>query len=101
MSDDKANVTSKSVKECMIDKVVERLHAEVADSEMYLAAAVAMEKAAGTDDKMVLGLYEMAKEEFSHAYFLREYLIDHDEHIPDECEKAYRDLEARVYRVFR
>lgn len=101
MSDDKTNTTSKSVKERMIDKIVDRLQAEVADSEMYLEAAAAMEKAAGTDDKLVLGLYEIAKEEFSHAYFLREYLIDHDEHIPDECEKAYQDLEARVYYVFR
>lgn len=93
--------TVKNVKENMQKKVVERFHAEIADSKMYLEAATAMEDRDGTDANIVAGLYEMAKDEYSHAYFLKKYLDEHDIDIPEACEKNFKDLEVQIKKVFR
>lgn len=96
-----ADVEKKNVKEDMIEKVKERLHSEIADSKMYLDAAIAMENADNADQEVVMGLYEMAKDEYSHAYFFKNYLDKHDIDIPESCEKSFKELEAHVHRVFR
>lgn len=100
MSEGKA-VDSKNVRERMMAKTMEHLRSEIGDSEMYLNAAIAMEDAKDADERIVSGLYEMAKDEYSHAYFLREYLLEHEEAIPEECEKAFKSLEMHIRRVFQ
>ena len=66
-----------------------------------LEAATAMDERDGTDVTMVAGLYEMAKDEYSHAYFLKKYLDDHNVDVPETCEKSFKDLEIQIKKVFR
>ena len=94
-------LTVKNVKENMQKKVIERLHAQISDSKMYLEAATSMDERDGTDVTMVAGLYEMAKDEYSHAYFLKKYLDDHNVDVPETCEKSFKDLEIQIKKVFR
>lgn len=50
---------------------------------------------------MVSHLYEMAKDEYTHAMAIKDYFIDSGVYIPTEQLTMFDELTERIYRKFR
>lgn len=72
---------------------------EISDSKKYHRMAKVMEKAGDHDDCHYLT--EMAKDEYTHAYFIYNFMVDHDMHIPEEQEKDFKELKEKMGKYFR
>lgn len=82
----------------MIEMFKENLPGEIDDTEKYLDLAKSL---TNEDVDIIRGIYEMAKDEFSHAYFIRKCLMIKGIVIPVETEQKFKSLEMRVEKVFR
>lgn len=72
---------------------------EIEDANAYFDMAKLMEHEGQTS--VAHGLYEMAKDEYTHAEFIRKYLIDTGIYIPSEQISMFDELEERICRKFR
>lgn len=72
---------------------------EIEDANAYFDMAKLMEHEGQTS--VAYGLYEMAKDEYTHAEFIRKYLIDAGIYIPSEQISMFDELEERICRKFR
>lgn len=68
----------------------EHLEEEIEDAHEYIELAEAAE--ARGCKYLAIGLHEIAREEFSHAKFHRDYLISKGEQPKDETDKKYHHL---------
>lgn len=73
---------------------------EVNDSNTYLDMAKAAE-GESSNEHFIKGLYEMAKDEYTHAKFIHEMLVDWGCEIPENELMKWHMLKERVDRVFR
>lgn len=91
-------------KKCMtMEDVSEQLSKdfadEIADSRKYLHMAKVAEKADDYEDCHYLT--EMAKDEYTHAYFIHSFMEEHDICIPEEQEKDFECLKETMKGFFR
>lgn len=97
---------SKENKMCKVmtmEDVVEQLTKdftdEIADSKKYLHMAKVVEKADDYEDCHYLT--EMAKDEYTHAYFIHNFMVERNIHIPEEQEEEFECLKETMKGFFR
>lgn len=71
---------------------------EIADSKKYLCMAKVAEKAHNEDDCHYL--LEMAKDEYTHAYFIHSFMEEHDIQVPEEQEEEFMRLKDKMREFF-
>lgn len=71
---------------------------EIADSRKYLCMAKVAEKAHCEDDCHYL--LEMAKDEYTHAYFIHSFMEEHDIHVPEEQVRDFEELKETMKEFF-
>lgn len=81
------------------DKLVDDFEDEIDDSKKYLCMAKVAEKSGNEHDSYYL--YEMAKDEYTHARFIKDFMEEHDIEIPEDHEERYHKLEEEINRIFR
>lgn len=81
------------------DKLADDFEDEIGDSRKYLCMAKVAEKSGNGSDSHYL--YEMAKDEYTHARFIRDFMEEHDIEIPEDQDSRYHKLEEEIERIFR
>lgn len=85
-----------------MEDVAEQLQAdfidEIEDSKKYFHMSKIAYKAHCEEDCHYLT--EMAKDEYTHAYFIHEFMKEHDMHISEEHEEAFEKLSERMKEFF-
>lgn len=71
---------------------------EISDSKKYLCMAKIAEKAHSEDDYHYLT--EMAKDEYTHAYFIHNFMVEHDICVPEEQKKEFEELKEKMKEFF-
>ena len=72
---------------------------ELSDSDKYYEIGSKM-RADVAFNKKAKGLFEMSKDEFTHARWLRDILIMHSVEIPTADNERYELIKERTYRLF-
>lgn len=72
---------------------------EVHDSNRYCDMAMAAEMMG--HETLAKGLYEMAHDEYTHAKFIHDNLIDWGCEIPEKQTMEWHELQERIRRKFR
>lgn len=72
---------------------------EIADSKKYFRMAKTVEKVGDREDCYYL--MEMSKDEFTHAYFIHNFMTEHDIDIPEDLEEDFEKLKDKMKRFFR
>lgn len=92
---DHHEMTMKDIKEKFKDDFPDEIH----DSNKYLNMAIAAE----SEDKNTLakGLYEVAYDEYTHAKFIHDNLVDWGCEISEKETMKWHELEERIHRKFR
>lgn len=72
---------------------------EISDCNKYMDMAMAAEKAGET--ALARGLFAMSHDEYTHAKFIHENLVDWGYEIPEKEMMKWHELEERVGRKFR
>lgn len=71
---------------------------EMGDCNTYLSMAMAAEEMG--HEELAKGLYAMAHDEFTHASFIHENLVDWGVEIPEAEMAKWHELKERVMRIF-
>lgn len=72
---------------------------EIEDCNRYCDMAMAAEEMGHT--KLASGLYEMAHDEYTHAHFIHDNLVDWGCEIPEKEALKWHELKERIHRKFR
>lgn len=72
---------------------------ELSDSDKYYEIGSKM-RADVAFSKKAKGFFEMSKDEFTHARWLRNILITHSVEIPTADNERYELIKERTYRLF-
>ena len=72
---------------------------EIEDSNKYCDMAMAAEEMGHT--KLASGLYEMAHDEYTHAHFIHDNLVDWGCEISEKEMLKWHELKERIHRKFR
>jgi rubrerythrin len=72
---------------------------EIEDCNKYCDMAMAAEEMGHT--KLASGLYEMAHDEYTHAHFIHDNLVDWGCEIPEKEMLKWHELKERIHRKFR
>lgn len=72
---------------------------EIEDSNKYCDMAMAAEEMGHT--KLANGLYAMAHDEYTHAHFIHDNLVDWGCEIPEKETLKWHELKERIHRKFR
>ena len=72
---------------------------ELSDSDKYYEIGSKM-RADVTFSKKAKGFFEMSKDAFTHARWLRDILIMHSVEIPTADNERYELIKERTYRLF-
>lgn len=72
---------------------------EIEDCNKYCDMAMAAEEMGHT--KLASGLYEMAHDEYTHAHFIHDNLVDWGCEIPEKETLKWHELKERIHRKFR
>lgn len=83
----------------IIKKFTAEFGDEMEDSKMYFEMAKSAEHMG--NHEMAHGLFEISKDEYTHAKFIREMLIDNGVTIPESHKAMWEDTEERMHRYFR
>ena len=85
-----------------MEDVAENLKAdfaeEIADSKKYFCMAKVAERAGNEHDCHYLT--EMAKDEYTHAYFIYEFMHEHDIHVPEDQAGEFEELKEKMKEFF-
>lgn len=87
-------MTMADVSECLQKDFAE----EIADAKKYLCMAKIADNAGDEHDCHYL--LEMAKDEYTHACFIHEFLERHDVCIHEEHKRCYHELEEEMAEFF-
>lgn len=82
----------------VIGKLKEDLCDEIKDTKKYLEMSKVAEHAG--HGKAARYLHEIAKDEYSHATFIYEYLIEEGIEIPEKDSLKYQELKTMASRAF-
>lgn len=88
-------MTMSDIKEDFKDDFCDEIH----DSNKYCNMAMAAEMAGHTD--LAKGLYAMAHDEYTHAKFIHDNLVDWGCQIPEKEMMEWHELKERIHRKFR
>lgn len=95
-SDDKHKILT-------MDDVADNLEAdfmdEISDSKKYMCMAKVADSAGNHHDCHYL--LEMAKDEYTHARFIRGFMVEHNISIPEDQDKCYHKIEEEISKFFR
>lgn len=80
------------------DDLMEDFADEIADSKKYMRMAHVAESAKAYRDSHYLT--EMAKDEYTHATYIRSFLKDHGIEIPEDQDEKYIDLREDMSKFF-
>lgn len=72
---------------------------EIEDCNKYCDMAMAAEEMGHT--KLASGLYEMAHDEYTHAHFIHDNLVDWGCEISEKETLKWHELKERIHRKFR
>lgn len=87
-------MTMADVSECLHKDFAE----EMSDAKKYLCMAKIADHAGDEHDCHYL--LEMAKDEWTHAMFIHDFMKRHELHIPEEHEECYCKLEKEMAEFF-
>lgn len=87
-------MTMEDVAECLKKDFSE----EIADSKKYLCMAKIADNADVHHDSHYL--LEMAKDEYTHAYFIHDFMERHNMCIPEEQEEVFHELKEEMAEFF-
>lgn len=73
--------------------------AEIEDFNGYVQMAENAEKMDKTE--MAYWLNQMAKDEYTHAYYIKKVLEENDAKLTDEEMKKWHEMEEKVHHIFR
>lgn len=85
--------------ECIKSYFSKELPDEINGCCEYLDLAKKAEETGHTD--LAHGLYEMARDEYTHAKFIHDHLIDWGCEIPQNEMMKYHSMKERIFRVFQ
>lgn len=71
---------------------------EISDSRKYFCMAKIAEKSHNEDDSHYL--FEMSKDEYTHAYFIHSFMLEHDMRIPEDQEVEFEELKEKMKEFF-
>jgi ferritin len=95
-------VTTKSTM-MTLDEIISHFNKELPDeingAKSYLKMAKSAEEM--QHHTLARGLYEMAHDEYTHAKFIREILIDNEVQIPSDIQTTYTEVEEHMCKLFR
>lgn len=72
---------------------------KIEDCNKYCDMAMVAEEMGHT--KLASGLYEMAHDEYTHAHFIHDNLVDWGYEIPEKEMLKWHELKERIHRKFR
>ena len=72
---------------------------EIEDCNKYCDMAMAAEEMGHTE--LARGLYEMVHDEYTHAHFIHDNLVDWGYEIPEKEMLKWHELKERIHRKFR
>lgn len=72
---------------------------EISDSKKYLHMAKIADKAGNHEDCHYLT--EMAKDEYTHAYFIHSFMVEHHMDVPKEQAEEFECLKETMKEFFR
>lgn len=72
---------------------------EIEDSKKYYCMARVAEKAHNEEDHHYL--MEMAKDEYTHAYFIHKFMQEHGMMLPEEQVKEFTEWQEKMQEFFR
>ena len=87
-----------STMEDVAEQLKEDFEEEIEDCKKYLHMAGIAERAGHAMDCHYLA--EMAKDEYTHAYFIHNFMYEHGIHVPEEQERDFEELTGRVKEFF-
>ena len=87
-------MTMEDVSKCLEKDFAE----EIADSKKYFSMANIAEQARCEEDARYL--LEMAKDEYTHAYFIYDFMCEHDINVPEHQKREFEDLKNRMREFF-
>lgn len=85
--------------EDVAEQLMENFADEIADSKEYFHMAKIADKFGDLEDCHYLT--EMAKDEYTHAYFIHSFMMEHDMCIPEDHEKEFECLTNMMKDLFR
>lgn len=88
-------ITKEHIKEAFKEDFPDEMH----DSNKYFDMAMAAEEMGHHD--LAKGLYAMAHDEYTHAKFIHDNLVDWGCTIPEKEALHWHELKERVHRNFR
>lgn len=94
--DDKSWETDDSFKDIFRSKLSD----EIDDAEYYVNVAKDFECKC-EDKNIARGFYEIAKDEYTHACFIRECMMRECIDIPEATECRFKSVEAKIKHIFR
>lgn len=83
----------------IVKKLTAEFQDEMDDSKSYFEMAKSAEHMG--NQEIAHGLFEISKDEFTHAKFIREVLIDNGITIPDASKVKWDETKERMMRFFR
>lgn len=72
---------------------------EMKDSETYFKMCKEADEMG--NDELANALFEMARDEYTHAEYICEFLKEHGQSIPDDQMKSWKSYKAEVEDMFR
>ena len=88
-------MTMHDIKEAFKEDFPDEIH----DSNKYCDMAMAAEMMG--HEELAKGLYMVSHDEYTHAKFIHDHLVDWGCEIPAEEKMNWHELEERVSRIFR
>ena len=89
---------------CNMDEITKVLLAqfpdEINDSNMYYDLACKAANQCQCDKNLSHGLYEISRDEYTHAKFIHDYLIQHGHCMPEELKCKWEALQKRAEQVY-
>lgn len=82
-----------------IKSILKDFQEELSDSDKYYEIGSKM-RADVAFSKKAKGFFEMSKDEFTHARWLRDILIMHSVEIPTADNERYELIKERTYHLF-
>ena len=85
----------------MLTTLKDKFSEEIKDANSYFDMAKSASNYENVDYASIKHLYEMSKDEYTHACAIKDFLIDSGIYIPTEQLTMFDELQERIYRKFR
>lgn len=96
--DDKDKKHKMMTMEDVANELADDFADEISDCKKYMHMAKVADKSGDYDDCHYLT--EMSKDEYTHAYFIHNFMVEHGICIPEEQEKDFECLKEKMKEFF-